>query len=140
MRVTRGTEMEDLTIKAEDLSLNITDKYCLFLFPEMKTYRPMRELALASTLGSYIFHGQYFNKYIEENRNDSSIIKRFCDYIEYLLLDENHELNFLAEVAILEWCLDIGLYEIRPLIREKGLQALKQLSERFRIDEERWSF
>lgn len=95
-------------------------------------------MALASAEGSYIFHEDFFMKYVEENRDNKELLRGLCDYIEYLLSDRNFYLNQLARAALLERCIDIKLYEMRPMIGENGLAALKEMSEQFRLDKQRW--
>ena len=136
--MTGGIEMQDLVIQAQDMSLNLTDKFCLMLFPELKEFADMKDMRLASTIGTYIFHEDYFMKYVEANVHNPEILQRFCDYVEYLLSDDNVYLNNLAIVALLERCLDIGMFAIRPLLGEKGVQGLKDASQTLQIDRDRW--
>lgn len=98
--------------------MNIIDSYCLTEFPELLEIFSREELEEASSLGSYIFHEDYLNRVIVMNRSSASFLKRVADYIEYLASSKNKEMNYLAQIGIVE-----------ALINEKIIEAAEFFGE-----------
>lgn len=86
---------------SDTIVANLTDAYCLDLFPELKRRWPSKELLEASDVGSYIFHEDFFLKWMCSEERSSSEMKRICEYLEYLANSPNPHLNDLLEIGIL---------------------------------------
>ena len=95
--------------------MNLTDEYCLQLFPELLKKFDYKELRKASETGSYIFHEDYLLKLIIES-NSENLYERFANYIEYLISDKNTNLNNLGIIGLLEGAINQELTQIIPYL------------------------
>lgn len=114
------------------------DKSCLDAFPEMMQSYGRKPLENASRIGSYIFFEDYFNEFIEKNKNNGKILLRAADYIEGLAQSENSDIQNLVEIGILEGLVNRDVSEIAKLLKPNSKKLLKQATSRTKIDAALW--
>lgn len=100
-----------------DESFNLVDRYCLSIFPEMLEHFSEEELRIASSTGSYIFHEDYFVKFIGASLDDDALLARVAAYLEYLAENKNNYLVDLAEIGILESVISKDFHQLAPHLR-----------------------
>lgn len=110
-----------------DESFNLVDRYCLSLFPEMLEYFSEAELRIASGTGSYIFHEDYFVKFIGTSLDDDAILARVAEYVEYLAENKNTYLVDLAEIGILESVISKGFHQLAPHVKSASKKLVQSV-------------
>jgi hypothetical protein len=114
------------------------DAYCLELFPELLEQFSADELRSASTVGTYIFHEDYFAEFIAARSSNEAILRRIANYIEHLAGADDPALRTLAEVAILEGLVSRQDHRVAPLLGPASRDALARVLPRFSVDAKPW--
>ena len=122
-----------------DEKFNIVDQYCFSLFPEMLNHFSEVELRSASNLGSYIFHEDFFLKFLALSATSDGLMARIGRYVEYLAGDENNYLGDLAEIGILEGAVSQNLYALARHLGPKSKTLLKNVLSHFDVDHSKWA-
>ncbi len=123
--------------------MNITDRYCLDLFPELLELYGIDALEQASSLGSYVFHEDFFNEFLIKRSDSDDIMFRGAKYIAYLFADENTYLNDLAQIGILEGLINCKFSRIAPFLertvpRSTYKMVVMEARTRIRFDIAEW--
>ena len=96
--------------------MNLVDKFCCDLFPEMLAEYSTPDLELASASGSYVFHEDYLVDFVCRQK-DPELVARVVDYILYLRDDRNPYLRDLAQLGVVEGIINAQADQyVRPLI------------------------
>ena len=93
--------------------MNSVDQLCLDIFPEIAELFPIQELNIASEIGSYIFHEDYFIYWVIKADLSQDQVERLFTYIEYLAGNEDAELRNLGQIAIFEGLINLGFRKPR---------------------------
>ena len=117
---------------------NPIDAHCLSAFPELLEQFSEAELRSASSIGSYIFHEDYFMKFVETQSNNELLLRRVATYIEYLASHENQYQRDLVEVGILERLVSEQDHRIAPFLGPAGAAAVIRVLPNFYWDPEPW--
>lgn len=119
-------------------TMNLVDRYCLDIFPEILNFHSIKELEEASSIGSYIFHEDYFVKFLVASSGDVDLLKRAGNYIEYLAANENKHLRDLANVGVLSSLVNQHFYEIAPYFKLETKKLMKEVARHTRVDGKKW--
>ncbi|PHQ93356.1 MAG: hypothetical protein COB40_14420 [Marinosulfonomonas sp.] len=118
--------------------MNLVDKYCSDCFPELVEIFGLDALEEASGFGSYIFHEDYFVKWMKGAVLTPSIIERITKYMEYLAESPNSHLNDLAHVGLLESVVDVDLVELAPYMGAETKKLLVKVCSTMHLDPDIW--
>jgi len=114
------------------------DAHCLSVFPELLEQFSESELRSASVLGTYIFHEDYFAKFIASRSSNEVMLRRFSDYIEYLASNEDYSLRDLAEVGILEGLVSKQDHRVAPFLGPASSELVARVLSHFDVDPKPW--
>jgi hypothetical protein len=114
------------------------DEHCLSLFPELLQLFSEDDLRAASTTGTYIFHEDYFARFIENQARDELMLRRIAKYVELLASSHDVSLRNLAAVGILEGLVSKQNHSIAPYIGPATGELLAEVLPRFAVDPNPW--
>lgn len=117
---------------------NPVDAHCLSIFPELLGQFSEDELRSASLIGSYIFHEDYFMKFVESGASNEIILRRIAGYIEYLASHRHQYQRDLVEVGILESLVSKEDHRIAPFLGPAGTAAVTRVLPNFAVDPNPW--
>ena len=124
---------------SEDNIYNLNDAYCVKMFPELVDRFGESALKRASSFGEYVFHEDYFIKFLIENENNLDVIKRGADYIEYLCRSENTLLQNLAKIGLIDSLISKEFTKISEFLGSQSRQTLGESLEHFDVDHQAWA-
>ncbi len=117
---------------------NPVDAHCLSVFPELLGQFSEDELSSASSIGSYIFHEDYFVKFVASQASNELFLRRVAGYIEFLASHEYFYQRELAEVGILESLICREDHRIAPFLGPAARAAVARVLPHFDVDPKPW--
>lgn len=108
------------------------NRRCITKFPELLDSFPADELSEKAQFGSYPFHEDIFNEFVQMNRHSKELLKRVGEYIEELMDSSNRDDVNLAEIGLLEGLFDRNVFEIKDFL---GVKSEAYVVSRIRVAE-----
>jgi hypothetical protein len=118
--------------------LHPNDAHCLSLFPELLQQFSEDELRHASAIGTYIFHEDYFSRFIEGQAGNELMLRRIAKYVEQLASSHDVALQNLAEIGILEGLVSKKDYSLAPYVGPASTELLAKVLSHFDVDPTPW--
>jgi len=101
---------------------------CVAKFPEILEQFPQDEIRESAESGSYPFHEDTFNVFVQMNRSDPRVLSRAGSYIGELLASENQDDVNLAKIGIIEGLMDKKVSEIIPFLSAEAKEYARGFS------------
>jgi hypothetical protein len=114
------------------------DVGCMNAFPELLQQFAEAELRSASSIGTYIFHEDYFAQFIERWASDEAMLRRIANYVESLASSEDQEQRNLAEIGILERLVSKEDHRIAPFLGPAAAASVDRVLRHFSVDPQPW--
>ncbi len=114
------------------------DAHCLSLFPELLQQFSEDELRRASATGTYIFHEDYFARFIENQARNELMLRRIAKYVEQLASSHDVSLQNLAEIGILEGVVSKNDHSLAPYVGPASAELLARVLLHFDVDPKLW--
>ncbi len=119
--------------------LNMINKYCMECFPELVEKYGYDTLSEASSLGTYVFHEDYFNLWVIEDVSSDCDLSRVADYIEHLASSSNVDLQNLAQIGIIEGLMNFHFEKIASYLQKNSRKLLIESEQTTHFNKNVWS-